>query len=164
MPLEFTTSTVETDHYGNPDVGQELPLFVIGCLFAIYFFILIPIKQCCQHMGSCLGADEEDVDEGLGTYFECLSLYDRKRWLAEELYNRSKLGISTMTEKTLEKLRTIKPRKRTIRSTPNYEILSNDKYIAAYQFVPIALRNTTEETIVSDLITQIMYMGYIRAG
>ena len=58
-----------------------------------------------------------------------------------------------MTEKTLEKLRTVKPKKRTIRSTPNYEILSNDKYIAAYQFVPIALRNTPEETIVSDLIT-----------
>ena len=91
-------------------------------------------------------------------------MYDRKTWFTEELYNRNKLGINTMTDKTLEKLRTIKPRKRTIKSTPNYEILSNDKYIAAYQFVPIALRNTEEEIKVSDLITQIMYMGYIRAG
>ena len=49
-------------------------------------------------------------------------------------------------------------------STPNYEILSNDKYIALYQFVPIALRNTYEETVVSNLITQIMYMGYLKAG
>ena len=93
------------------------------------------------------------MDEHLGSYYQCLSLYDRKRWLAEELYNRNKLGISTMTKVTLEKIRTVKPKKRQIISTPNYEILSNDKYIAAYQFVPIALRNTYEETVVSNLIT-----------
>ena len=130
----------------------------------IYFFIWIPISYCCILKGYCKGADEDDVDEDLGTYFECVSPDDRKRWYTEEMYNRSKLGINTMTEKTLEKLRTVKKGKKVIRSTPNYEILSNDKYIANFQFVPIALRNTDEETIVSDLITRIMYMGYIKAG
>ena len=114
--------------------------------------------------GYCKDADDEDVDEDLGTYFECVSPEDRKRWYAEEVYNSSKLGIETMTPKTLQKIRTVQKGKKQIRSTPNYEILSDYKYISAFQFVPIALRNTREETIVSDLITQIMYMGYIKAG
>ena len=73
--------------------------------------------------------------------------------LTEEVYNRNKLGIKTMTEKTLEKIRTVKSKERQIQSTPNYELLSNDKYIAAFQFVPIDLRNDPTEVIVSDLIT-----------
>ena len=69
------------------------------------------------------------------------------------MYNREKLGINTMTDKTVEKLRTVPQGKKVIRNTPNYEILSDDKYVAQFQFVPIALRNTVEETVVSDLIT-----------
>ena len=112
VPLEFTSSTLETDHYGDPNAGPELPLFVIGCILTVYFFIWHPIKYFCKSRGNCMDHDDNDVDEHLGTYYQCLSLYDRKRWLAEELYNRNKLGISTMSEITLEKISTVKPRKR----------------------------------------------------
>jgi hypothetical protein len=30
--------------------------------------------------------DEFVVDEKLGTYFECISMWDRKQWLATELH------------------------------------------------------------------------------
>jgi len=164
VPHQYTNGIVETDHRGDPDVGVELPLFIIGCIMLVYYLILNPIKICCKRNGYCKTAEDDDVDEDLGTYYECLSAGDRKRWLAEEVYNRNKLGVATMTESTLEKIRTVKSRKRQIQSTPNYEILSNDKYIAAYQFVPIEIRDTREEEIVSDLLTQIMYLGYIKAG
>jgi len=29
----------------------------------------------------------EDVDEKLGTYYNCVSARDRKRWYCEEVYN-----------------------------------------------------------------------------
>jgi hypothetical protein len=36
------------------------------------------------------------VDERLGTYFECVSLIDRKKWVAAEVHASNNLGISIM--------------------------------------------------------------------
>ena len=47
VPLVFTTKVVETEHYGYPDIGQELPLFIVGCCMAVYFFVWAPMKYCC---------------------------------------------------------------------------------------------------------------------
>ena len=132
VPLEFTSRTLGTDHSGDPDLGQELPLFIVGCCMLVYFFVWSPIVYFFRTKGYCRGGEDEDVDEDLGTYFQCVSPDDRKRWVAEEVYNRHKLGINTMTDKTLEKLRTVKSKERVIAGTPNYEILSNDKYIASF--------------------------------
>ena len=78
----------------------------------VYFFIWSPIIYCCKMKGYCKDADDDDVDEDLGTYFECVSPDDRKRWYTEEVYNRSKLGIETMTERTITKLREVKKGKK----------------------------------------------------
>ena len=164
IPLEYTSGTL-TGHYGTPDVGQELPLFIVGWCLIAYFFIWNPLLFCCRKKGNCMKTDDDSVEnENLGSYFECVSTKDKKCWLAEEVYNRNKLGIETMNDETLGKIQTIKSRKRTMTGTPNYEILSNSKYEAAFQFVPIALRNTEEEEYFSNLVTQIMYMGYIKPG
>jgi hypothetical protein len=45
-----------------------------------------------------------EVDEKLGTYFECLTDAARKRWIAEEANNSSKLGIQTVGNWTMNKL------------------------------------------------------------
>jgi hypothetical protein len=48
---------------------------------------------------------EEDkfvVDEKLGTYFECISMWDRKQWLATELHASQDLGIQTIGRWSIE--------------------------------------------------------------
>ena len=47
VPLEFTGTATKTDHYGTPDVGVELPLFVVGCGMAVYYFLVNPALACC---------------------------------------------------------------------------------------------------------------------
>ena len=69
VPLEYTSSILETKHYGDPDVGQELPLFIAGCCFAVYFFIYHPIKYFCYSRGNCRKNEDDEVDEHLGTYY-----------------------------------------------------------------------------------------------
>ena len=72
--------------------------------------------------------EEEEVDEKLGSYFECLSLADRKRWLAQDTYWHNKLGITTMGKWSREQLRTAIGENKVLKNSPNYEILSNVNY------------------------------------
>lgn len=48
--------------------------------------------KCLQKAGM-----EDDpefiIDEKLGTYFECMSIWDRKAWLAQEVHSKNVLGI-----------------------------------------------------------------------
>jgi len=37
--------------------------------------------------------------------------------------------------------------------------LSNPKYIAAFQYVPIEIRDTEEEMRVADIVTKILFLG-----
>ena len=46
--------------------------------------------------------DEFVVDEKLGTYFECISMWDRKQWLATELHASQDLGIQTIGRWSIE--------------------------------------------------------------
>lgn len=65
------------------------------------------------------------VDEKLGTYFECMSVWDRKFWLANEIHMSQTLGISTMGKWTMEQLRTAHSGTKVLKNAPCYEILSN---------------------------------------
>ena len=42
--------------------------------------------------------EEPEVNEGLGTYFECVPAFVRKCEVAQELYSRNKLNIQTMND------------------------------------------------------------------
>jgi len=75
---------------------------------------------------------EEEVDEKIGSYFECISVIDRKRWVAEELHNSRDLGITTMGQWTMEKLRTSVGGWKVLKNAPNYEILTNTKFQQAF--------------------------------
>lgn len=72
-------------------------MVTIGCLVAMWIF-----KRKLQEMGF-LGDQKADAgDEGLGTYFNSLSLLDRKRWVAQETYWRKNSGLSTIGDDGLE--------------------------------------------------------------
>lgn len=103
--------------------------------------------------------EDVEVDEKLGSYYECVSVKDRKRWYVEELYNNKRLGVKTIDERALEMLRTTKPKDKKLKAAPNYEILSNQKYAALFQFSPIDIRDEGAETLVSDMVTKIMFLG-----
>jgi hypothetical protein len=53
-------------------------------------------RACLKKMSLYEEDTEYIVDEKLGTYFECLSVWDRKSWLAQEVHANQMLGISTM--------------------------------------------------------------------
>jgi len=76
--------------------------------------------------------EDVEVDENLGSYFECLSVADRKIWLAEEANNSRRLNFRTVGDWTFEKLRTTFGGKKVVKNAPNYEILANPNYQAAF--------------------------------
>ena len=73
----------------------------------------------------------------MGSYWEVCPSWDRKVWLTTEVYNSNKLGIRTMGEMAKESCRTAKGKKKMLINAPNYEILGNPAYAAAFQYTPI---------------------------
>lgn len=65
-------------------------LTIAGFLFTDLF------SKCMKKAGIMQDMDEFVVNEELGTYFECVSLRDRKKWVAAEVHASNNLGISTM--------------------------------------------------------------------
>ena len=64
----------------------------------------------------------------------------------------------------MDKLRVTFGGKKVVKNAPNYEILANPNYQAAFQYTPIELRNTPEEIEFSETVTRVMYMGYAKEG
>ena len=104
--------------------------------------------------------DEDEVDEGLGTYWECLDKHDRRVWYLDETHMQKNLGITTLDAKAYRILKEDKPGKKTMPTTPNYEIVSNPRYAAAFQYVPIDFRDTEEERETSDMVLKILNLAY----
>jgi len=58
-----------------------------------------------------LDNDEEDIfdakklEEFNGAYFDSLSKHARESWISEELSNRARLGIKTLSKKSMQDLR-----------------------------------------------------------
>lgn len=74
---------------------------MVGCAIIIAMIFSTLFKKCLRKMKLMHEEDEEIiVDEKLGTFFECLSIWDRKQWLAQEIHSNQRLGISTMGEWT----------------------------------------------------------------
>jgi len=108
--------------------------------------------------------DEICVNEKIGSYFECVPVGLRKLWFAETLHNTRNLGIDTMGDWAIEKLSTAKGGWRVIKNAPNYEILSNMKYVQAFQFVPIDMTDLAQEVEISDTLLKVLYMPYLKEG
>ena len=69
-----------------------------------------------------------DIDEGLGTYWECIRGQDQKRWFVKEAHHYTKLKIRTIDTDAYENLRTTKRGKKYISNIYNYDILTNFRY------------------------------------
>lgn len=120
--------TKSKDHSINPSINIALPLFIIGLIVAVAVVFTEVFRSCLLSLKIMTEEKEVEVDEKLGSYFECLGEGERKRWLAEEVSNRHRLGIQTIGGWTMEKIRTTLRGKKTIKGTANYEILSNERY------------------------------------
>ena len=119
---------ITTGHTVAPTASVDLPLFIAG-LFVLFVVIFTDIFQKCLVKCRIMEQESEiEVDEKLGSYFECLSVIDRKIWLAEEANNSRKLGIRTVGDWTMDKLRSTFGGKKVVKNAPNYEILANPNY------------------------------------
>lgn len=119
-------------------------------------------KLCLSKMRLYYEEDDFLLDENVGTYFECVSVPERKLWVAEELHLRKDLGIHSMGKEAFERLKNSKGEWRVIKNAPNYEILTNSNYQQAFQYTPIDRRDTEQETVCSEAVQQVLYMGYIK--
>eukprot|EP00352_Strombidinopsis_acuminata_P005198 CAMPEP_0176366376 /NCGR_PEP_ID=MMETSP0126-20121128/21137_1 /TAXON_ID=141414 ORGANISM="Strombidinopsis acuminatum, Strain SPMC142" /NCGR_SAMPLE_ID=MMETSP0126 /ASSEMBLY_ACC=CAM_ASM_000229 /LENGTH=164 /DNA_ID=CAMNT_0017723773 /DNA_START=2839 /DNA_END=3333 /DNA_ORIENTATION=+ len=131
----------------------------MSIIFFLGLFFTNSISKIIVWTGLMQEKEDTEVDEKLGSYYECVSLRDRKRWYVEELYNNKRLGIKTIDSHTIERLRTTKPKDKKLKNAPNYEILTNQKYAALFQFSAIDIRDDGPETLISDMVTRIMFLG-----
>lgn len=73
---------------------------------------------------------------------------------------RQEFGIKTLNESTLAEMRNNKPHNKIIKTCANYEITSNIKYSAAFQFTPVDMRDTQDEKYTSDMVAKMIYLAY----
>ncbi len=162
VPLANTSMPLTTDHYVYPEMNQALPLFIVGCLVTGGLIFTDLFKLCLSKMHLYEEYEEFTVDEKVGSYFECVSVPERKLWVAEELHLKKDLGINTIGKQAFEKLRVAKGEWRVIKNAPNYEVLTNPVYQQAFQYTPIDRRDTEQEKVCSEAVQQVMYLGYIK--
>jgi hypothetical protein len=70
-----------------PNGNQALPLFMLGCLIILGWIFVDLSRKCLKATGIMDETPDLIVDEHLGTYFECISIWDRKSWLAQEVHS-----------------------------------------------------------------------------
>lgn len=163
-PVAMTTNIEQTGQNAAPVSGPNLPFFIftIICFFWLVLedfvkIVLVMFKLMSPH-------EDPEVDEGLGTYFECVPNYMRKAAYAEECYKRGKLNIKTMSDRNFEKLRNTKGGKKAIEGSSTYNLVNDTRYFEAFCFDRVQDRDTPEEELLSDLITQMLYLGYVKEG
>ena len=72
--------------------------------------------------------EDNDIDEQLGNYNNCLTGMDQKSWFAHEEYLRQTFNMRTLDQSQYKLLQNSERGKRHIMNTPNYDILSNHYY------------------------------------
>jgi hypothetical protein len=115
----------------------------------------------CLRKKQAIMLEKEDieVDEGIGTYYECVPAFTRKAMVAEELYNRKLLGLTSMTDEQLYKLQHTKaPVKREdlmkmMEGPPDYNMLTDMRYIKRFAYVAIEQRNTLAERKMNNFLS-----------
>jgi hypothetical protein len=102
--------------------------------------------------------EEQDIDENLGQFWSNLSAFDQKLWYTNEVYQRNVLKIKTISDESLEILRTDTANKpNVIKGSPNYEILNNRFYAEKLQFQSLDLRYDNLDYENSDMICRTIY-------
>lgn len=159
-----TLEPVETFHkMWGFGINQALPLVIIGLVIAVGLFFNDGLLNLAIRWGWVEPEDDDEVDEGLGTYWECLDAHDRNVWYLDETHMRKNLNLYTLDEEGYLALKEGKPGKKFISDCVNYEITSNPRYAAWFQYVPIDFRDTEEEKEISDMVIKVMNLGYMTA-
>ena len=69
-------------------------------------------------------------------------------------------GFRTCNEDMVEQLRDHSKHNKLIKTCPNYEITSNPKYAASFQYTPVEMRDTREEKEGSDMVLKVLKIAY----
>ncbi|CDW90155.1 UNKNOWN [Stylonychia lemnae] len=171
---DYATDPVVTNHDIQLSGDQALPLFIFAIIFFACLFFNDLIFGLLVKGNICESQEEDEVDEQLGSYFECLTPYQRKIWFYEEKHLQRTLKITTIDDYAKEKLRSSKSGQKQIRDVKilmfnkiqcyNYEILTNQKYADAFQFTPLDMRDTPEEKEASDMVMRLLLIAYSKDG
>lgn len=106
---------------------------------------------------------ELDVDEQLANYLQALPGKEQKAWYANEVYLRKHLGLQTMPDDIMEKLRTYKvvadSNKVIQGNCINYEILQNPFYNERFQYQTIEARNDPTDFEICDMVDRILHLS-----
>ena len=102
-----------------------------------------------------------DLDENLGTFFQCIDPWNSKLWYTKQMHMRKNLGIRMMEDWQLDRLCNSFNYKKHMGGCVNYDILSNYKYTKLFAYVPIELRDTPEEKATSDSLEVILNAAFV---
>ena len=136
-PIQYSNAPVNTGHKGWPYNGPNLPMFIFACLFTFALVFETVWSKCLIKCKLKDPEEPEEVDEKAGIYWQCVKSAFRRKNFAEEVYNFHTLGIKLLGDEATEKMRTFVGNKKIIKAVPNYDILTNQKYISAFQWVPL---------------------------
>lgn len=109
---DYSNQPTVTGHYGWPYMGPNLPLFIVGVAVFLYLCASRPFEYLFKKIRVMQDEKDWDLDENLGTYFDCVEPWEGKRWYAKTLYNQKKLDLKVMDSKELEDLSKIKKTKK----------------------------------------------------
>jgi hypothetical protein len=140
---EHKSDPVITHHKGYEIIpDQSLALFIMACLTALFLFVSGLLHSILGCFGIDIHNKEIEVDEKLGTYYECLGKQIRKAWLVEEMHKRRDLGVKNLTDDMINHCKTSHSHNKIMRGIPNYEITWNTRYASMFQFTPVEMRDT----------------------
>lgn len=142
-------------------MGPQMPMLIVGCCFLFYQIFSTPLNKLFVKCGMMKPDVDEEVDENLGTFFECVSPWESKRWIASSSYRSKKLGFKTVDSWTFDKLSHTDTKDKIFQGAVNYEMLTMYKYQKMYQYIPIEVRNTPQEQEVSDKLERLLFAGYL---
>lgn len=106
--MDFSFNKTLTGHTAAPVMGPDLPLFIAGILFAVVMLLNVwgLFDKCMQAMKLMDIQETVEVNEELGTYYQCIPAWTRKSMLAEEAHLRHVLKAKAFSNQNMEYMRT----------------------------------------------------------
>jgi len=136
--MQFSFNVTLTGHTVDPIIGPDLPLFIAGILFATV--MLLNVFGIFNYLMKCVGLmemmEDVDVNENLGTYFECIPAWTRKSMVCEEAHLRKTLKSKAFSNDNYDACRGAiqkgdkdkEGNDNNMEAPENYEILNNPIY------------------------------------
>jgi hypothetical protein len=134
---DFTNDIEYTGEYATPVSGPNLPFFCFFIIGVLWLFFESCVKTVMVKCRTMTPFEEPEVNEGLGTYFECVPNYQRRAAYAEEAYKQGKLNIRTMHAHQFESLRTTNGGKKVMEGPTSYNLMQDTRYLEGFCYDPV---------------------------